>query len=79
MKEKVLGYIDVKPASGIYFYVQSFNQSVGGNGVILFYKERLNIGIGMNLKSGVFTAPKTGTYAFFFSILKNINKTIKCE
>ncbi len=33
--------------------------------------ERLNIGGGMNLKSGVFSAPKTGTYAFQFSIMKN--------
>jgi len=46
-------------------------QSIADNGVVLFNKERLNIGGGMNIKSGVFTAPKTGTYAFSFSILKN--------
>jgi len=31
-----------------------------------FEKEYLNLGSGMNLASGVFTAPKAGTYAFFF-------------
>ena len=31
-----------------------------------FEKEYLNLGGGMNLASGVFTAPKAGTYAFFF-------------
>ena len=31
-----------------------------------FEKEYLNLGGGMNLKSGVFTAPKTGIYAFSF-------------
>ena len=72
MKERVLGYIDVKSASGIYFYVQSSgNLSIGGNGVLPFNKIVLNIGSGMNLKSGVFTAPRSGTYSFSFSILKN--------
>jgi len=31
-----------------------------------FEKEYLNLGGGMNLASGVFTAPKAGTYAFSF-------------
>jgi len=31
-----------------------------------FEKEYLNLGGGMNLASGVFTAPKTGIYAFSF-------------
>jgi len=31
-----------------------------------FEKEYLNLGGGMNLASGVFTAPKAGTYVFFF-------------
>ena len=71
--ENKLGYIDVKSASGVYFYVQAFgNQSiVGRNNILRFDFERLNVGGGMNLKSGVFVAPKTGTYAFQFSILKN--------
>ncbi len=72
MKEKVLGYIDVKSASGVYFYAQSNGtQLIGGNDVLPFDKTWLNIGGGMNLKTGVFTAPKAGTYAFSFTILKN--------
>ncbi len=65
MKGKVLGYIDVKSASGVYFYVQAFgNQSIGGNGVLPFNKIVLNIiGSGMNLKSRAFTAPRSGTHA----------------
>ena len=71
--EKKLGYIDVKSTSGVYFFVQAFgNQSVSGNGILRFEKERLNIGGGMNLKSGIFTAPKTGIYyAFLFAIVKS--------
>ena len=64
--------MNVSSSSGVYFYVQAFgNKSVGGNGVLPFDMERLNIGGGMNLKSGVFTAPKNGTYTFHFSINKN--------
>ena len=71
--ENDLGNINVKSVSGVYFYAQVLGiQSIADNGVILFNKERLNIGGGMNIKSGVFTAPKTGTYAFSFSILKNV-------
>ena len=46
MKEKVLGYVDVKSVSGVYFYVQVFGiRSVANNGIIRpFNKDRLNIG-----------------------------------
>ena len=72
MVENDFGYIDVKSASGVYFYVQAIgNQSVPGNDVLRFDVARLNVGNGMNLKSGVFTAPKTGTYAFMFSVIKS--------
>ena len=48
-----------------------FQPMAGIAGVIRFDKERLNIGAGMSLKTGVFIAPKTGTYTFLFTIVKN--------
>ena len=70
--ESRLGYVDVKSAeSGIYFHVQIGNRSVPENGVLRYDHLISNVGGGMNLKTGVFTAPKTGMYTFFFSMLKN--------
>jgi len=68
--ENKLGYIDVKSASGVYFYMQAsgYQSMTGVAGVIRFDKERLNIGAGMNVKNGVFTAPKTGTYSLLLSL-----------
>ena len=65
-----MGYIDVKSASGVYFYVQAsgYQSMTGVAGVIRFDKERLNIGAGMNVKNCVFTAPKTGTYSLLLSL-----------
>ncbi len=61
-----IGYVDVK-SSPVYFYVQksSFYNIV--NTPIPFEVERLNVGGAMNLTSGTFTAPRTGTYFFSFS------------
>ena len=63
--ENKMDYIDVKSASGVYFYVQAsgYQSMTGVAGVIRFDIERVNIGAGMSLKTGVFAAPKTGTLA----------------
>ena len=49
---------------GIYFFVQRKDSFDEKDNVITYNVERLNIGKGMNAKSGVFTAPKAGIYYF---------------
>ena len=65
--------MDLKPAEyGIHFYVQISNSgSVPGKGTLTFDRIISNVGGGMNLKTGVFTAPRAGVYAFSFSIAKH--------
>jgi len=58
-------------ASGIYFHVVIGNRSFPTNGILNFDHQVSNAGGGMNLKTGVFTAPKAGVYTFYFSIQKN--------
>lgn len=69
-----MGYVDVKSGSGVHFYVQRSVQPstpITEENVITYDVERLNVGKAMHLKSGVFTAPKSGIYYFSFSILKS--------
>jgi len=58
------GFVDVK-SSPVHFFVTR-TSSWSTKGTMPFEKEYLNLGGGMNLASGVFTAPKTGIYAFSF-------------
>jgi len=47
-----------------------------------FEMERLNVGGGMNFKSGIFTVPVSGTYHFEFSGLKsddNVSLAVSLE
>jgi len=63
--ETRVGFIDVKSDGPVHFFVtRSSIWSKAGN--MTFEKEYLNLGGGMNLASGVFTAPKAGIYAFTF-------------
>ncbi|XP_046633665.1 uncharacterized protein LOC124313039 [Daphnia pulicaria] len=70
LAQKRIGYVDVK-SEPVQFYVQS-STSVSASeptvgSPILFDTETLNEGDAMNILTGIFTAPKSGTYLFDFS------------
>ena len=64
--QKWIGYVDVKSLS-TYFYVQKNTNFNTIDMPIPFEITKLNIGNAMNLSSGKFTAPRTGTYYFSFT------------
>jgi hypothetical protein len=69
-----MGYVDVK-SMPVYFYVQkstTFNQL---NTPVPFEVVQLNIGNAMNIASGIFTAPRKGTYFFSLSGVAAIPST----
>lgn len=66
--------MDVK-SSPVYFYVQRTSEWFTPNAPISFDRELLNIGNAMNLATGVFTAPKGGTYHFDFSYVKTSSES----
>jgi hypothetical protein len=59
------GFFDIK-TDPVHFFVTRNSSWSKTNTTIPFEKEYLNLGGGMNLTSGVFTAPKSGIYAFTF-------------
>ncbi|XP_045031963.1 uncharacterized protein LOC116927129 [Daphnia magna] len=63
--QKWIGYQDVK-SMPTYFYVQKTKSFSAKNTPIPFERAILNIGGAMNLESGKFKAPVTGTYFFSF-------------
>ena len=62
-----IGFNDVKKNSRVYFYVQRNSEYVSPQSTIRYQIERLNIGGGMVLASGVFTVPTNGRYHFAFN------------
>lgn len=78
IQQKWLGIVDVK-SSSVHFYVQR-NTSFPLNSktttpravqaVLPFEIVRSNRGNAMNIRTGVFTVPITGTYVFTFSAIK---------
>lgn len=77
VQETRIGYVDVKHSDGVLFILteskmQSFNIAFNSgrshnNAPILFAKEDVNIGGGMNFNTTVFTAPRSGLYQFHYS------------
>jgi hypothetical protein len=63
--QKWIGYADVKSAP-TYFYVKRNSIFSTTNIAIPFELAELNIGGAFDLPSGIFTAPRTGTYFFSF-------------
>ncbi|XP_046446328.1 uncharacterized protein LOC124195793 isoform X1 [Daphnia pulex] len=71
-----VGYTDVK-SENVYFNVQRETGYHSGNGRLLpFEKEINNVGNAFNLKSGVFVAPRNGTYVFYLSISVNSHSSL---
>ncbi len=63
-----IGFVGIK-SSPVYFYVQRQNDFQTKNVPIPFEFARLNAGGAMDLHSGIFTAPRPGTYFFSFSAI----------
>ena len=64
--QKWIGHADIK-SQPVYFYVQRNGPFSATGASIPFDVERVNIGKALELTSGLFTAPRTGTYFFSFS------------
>ncbi|XP_045028733.1 uncharacterized protein LOC123471456 [Daphnia magna] len=64
--QQLIGFTEIKSVSTA-FYVQRSSSFTQINTPIPFQVERLNVGGAMNLTSGIFTAPVTGSYFFCLS------------
>ena len=59
----------------VHFYVQRNRVFSQLNAIITFEVERLNVGGAMKINTGVFTAPRSGTYHFSFAFMKDEQAT----
>ncbi|XP_046458291.1 uncharacterized protein LOC124205042 [Daphnia pulex] len=71
--QKWIGYADVKSVP-TYFYVQRSERFSKVNVSIPFNMALVNIGNAINLTTGIFTAPRAGSYFFAFSGLAEFPK-----
>lgn len=78
--EKRIGFITIRSLTGgVYFYVQRKSRFVGNGVTVSFEVEKLNVAGGMNLKTGVFTAPVPGIYFFSFIGIKDFRNMSPIE
>ena len=67
IEEKRIGFVNIESLpEGVHFYVQRKTNFEDNAATVTFELQRLNAGGGMNLKTGVFTAPVPGIYFFSF-------------
>jgi hypothetical protein len=66
LTDKWIGYVDVK-STPVHFYVQRGSSFDTTGTPIPFDLARVNEGNAMDLKSGIFTAPRPGIYFFSFT------------
>jgi len=67
IEEKRIGFVNIESLpEGVHFYVQRKTNFEDNGVTVTFELQRLNAGGGMNLKTGVFTAPVPGIYFFSF-------------
>ena len=62
--------MDVK-SSPVHFFVQRNITYGRENSVVPFELERLNVGEAMDINTGTFVAPQSGTYFFSFAFMKD--------
>ena len=65
--ETLIGYNDIKTATGVSFYVQRQNEFTSFDKVIQWDKPIFNIGSAMDPSTGIFTTPVNGLYNFGFT------------
>ncbi len=72
--QKWIGHTEVKSAP-VYFYVQRNSPFYAFKDTIPFDADPVNIGNAMDIQTGIFTAPKSGTYFFSFTGLAGFPET----
>jgi hypothetical protein len=77
-KQKWIGYADVKSAP-VHFYVQRNSSFSDEFTPVPFDLARVNEGNAMDLASGIFTAPRSGIYFFFFAGTARLSFSFSAE